>query len=99
MSTVRSNRDGSIGFLSDIRRINVALTRAKYVLSCCYFKWKNFQPILVRNSTFNLPACCEISVVYQCYHACIMSFFFQDMPLRCVNYANAMHNSKQESHV
>ena len=38
MSTVRSNRDGSIGFLDDIQRINVALTRAKYVSSCC-FSW------------------------------------------------------------
>ncbi|KAJ1704695.1 hypothetical protein LUZ63_004474 [Rhynchospora breviuscula] len=32
MSTVRSNSDGAIGFLSDIRRINVALTRAKHCL-------------------------------------------------------------------
>ncbi|XP_078169852.1 uncharacterized protein LOC144564182 isoform X2 [Carex rostrata] len=32
MSTVRSNRDGTIGFLSDVRRINVALTRAKHCL-------------------------------------------------------------------
>ncbi|KAJ4798061.1 P-loop containing nucleoside triphosphate hydrolases superfamily protein [Rhynchospora pubera] len=32
ISTVRSNRDGTIGFLSDTRRINVALTRAKHCL-------------------------------------------------------------------
>ncbi|KAJ1704694.1 hypothetical protein LUZ63_004473 [Rhynchospora breviuscula] len=32
ISTVRSNRDGAIGFLSDNRRINVALTRAKHCL-------------------------------------------------------------------
>jgi len=29
ISLVRSNPDGEIGFLSDTRRINVALTRAK----------------------------------------------------------------------
>uniref|UniRef100_A0A1D1YFB6 Putative helicase MAGATAMA 3 n=1 Tax=Anthurium amnicola TaxID=1678845 RepID=A0A1D1YFB6_9ARAE len=32
LSTVRSNRDGSVGFLSDCQRTNVALTRARYCL-------------------------------------------------------------------
>lgn len=30
ISTVRSNDNGSIGFLSDLKRANVALTRARY---------------------------------------------------------------------
>lgn len=34
ISTVRCNSSGSVGFLSNAQRTNVALTRAKYV---CYF--------------------------------------------------------------
>lgn len=30
ISTVRSNGNGSVGFLSNNRRVNVALTRARY---------------------------------------------------------------------
>lgn len=30
LSTVRSNKDGMVGFLSNIQRTNVALTRARY---------------------------------------------------------------------
>lgn len=30
LSTVRSNSDGSVGFLSSLQRTNVALTRARY---------------------------------------------------------------------
>lgn len=35
LSCVRSNQNGSIGFMSDKRRMNVALTRAKYSFIIC----------------------------------------------------------------
>lgn len=34
ISTVRSNSEGAVGFLSNLQRTNVALTRARYF---CYF--------------------------------------------------------------
>lgn len=34
ISTVRSNSGGSIGFTSKPQRINVALTRARYICKC-----------------------------------------------------------------
>jgi hypothetical protein len=46
LSTVRSNRSGNVGFLSNRRRANVAMTRARYVkyyfhfvmLHCCSYR-------------------------------------------------------------
>jgi senataxin len=35
ISTVRSNRSGNVGFLSNRQRANVAMTRARYV--CTYY--------------------------------------------------------------
>ncbi|TVU31885.1 hypothetical protein EJB05_23590 [Eragrostis curvula] len=46
ISTVRSNKDGKVGFLSDTGRINVALTRAKY----CLWILGNGNTLLASNS-------------------------------------------------
>jgi senataxin len=36
ISTVRSNRSGNVGFLSNRQRANVAMTRARYVKYYCH---------------------------------------------------------------
>jgi len=36
ISTVRSNFGGKVGFLSNRQRTNVAITRARYALFCCF---------------------------------------------------------------
>ena len=36
LSTVRSNSDGVVGFVSDRQRTNVALTRARYLMLWCH---------------------------------------------------------------
>lgn len=46
ISTVRSNKDGKVGFLSDAGRINVALTRAKH----CLWILGNGDTLLASNS-------------------------------------------------
>jgi superfamily I DNA and/or RNA helicase len=33
ISTVRSNESGKVGFLSNTQRVNVAITRARYVIT------------------------------------------------------------------
>ncbi|OIT32628.1 putative helicase magatama 3 [Nicotiana attenuata] len=48
LSTVRSNRGGSIGFLSSFQRTNVALTRARH----CLWILGNEQTLLERNSVW-----------------------------------------------
>lgn len=35
ISTVRANGEGRIGFLNDARRVNVALTRARFSIQIC----------------------------------------------------------------
>ncbi|KAI5017780.1 hypothetical protein ZWY2020_042668 [Hordeum vulgare] len=48
ISTVRSNKDGKVGFLSDAGRINVALTRAKH----CLWILGNGATLLASNSVW-----------------------------------------------
>ncbi|XP_051194022.1 uncharacterized protein [Lolium perenne] len=61
ISTVRSNKDGKVGFLSDAGRINVALTRAKY----CLWILGNGTTLLASNSIW--AELVKDSIKRECY--------------------------------
>jgi superfamily I DNA and/or RNA helicase len=53
LSTVRNNKAGSIGFLNSDRRINVALTRARYITFCRFCKGTTFGSFEIYNKLFS----------------------------------------------
>lgn len=50
ISTVRSNKNGAIGFLSSPKRTNVALTRARYIFT--HDDSNNFYALAILSSSY-----------------------------------------------